>query len=328
VTQPIKRREFITLLGGAAAVWPRGARAQQPAMPVVGFLYPGMPDYNVAAFRKGLSETGFIEGRNVAIDYRFAHNDLSRLPEMAADLVRRKVAVIATGGGPPQALAAKAATSTIPIVFEIGADPVQEGLVASFNRPGGNITGITAMNRDIDAKRLGLLCELVPRAKRIAILTRPPAADVESRIAHLRTAAVSLGRQIELFLAGSSPEIDAAFQNFAEKQIDALLVTATPILAGFRAQLANAAARYGVPAIYFDRPMAEAGGLMSYGTFGEDPFRQVGIYTGRILKGEKPADLPVMRPTRFEFIINLQTARLMRIEIPPTLLAIADSVIE
>jgi putative ABC transport system substrate-binding protein len=325
----IRRREVIALLGGAAA-WPMAARAQQSAMPVVGFLYLGTPDPNqplVAAFRKGLTEFGFLEGRNVAIEYRFAGvPDL--LPELATDLVRRRVAVIAAPGGPPAVLAAKAATTTIPIVFEVGTDPVQAGLVASFNRPGGNITGFTAMNRDIDGNRLGMLCELVPGAHRVAVLTRPPAADAESRTEHLRAAAVSLRRQFELAIAGSSREIDAAFVSFVERRVDALLVTASTLLYGFRVQLAIAAARHAIPAIYPDRANSEAGGLMSYGTNAAEPFRQVGIYTARILKGEKPADLPVQQPTKFELVINLQTARTLRIEVPPTLLARADEVIE
>jgi len=322
-----KRREVITRLGGAAAAWPLAARAQQPAMPVVGFLYLGTPDPNLAAFRKGLTEFGFLEGRSVAIEYRFASAP-DRLPELAADLVRRRVAVIAAPGGPPAALAAKAATTTIPIVFEVGMDPVQAGLVASFNRPGGNITGFTAMNRDIDGNRLGMLCELVPGARRVAVLTRPPAADAESRTEHLRAAAVSLGRQFELAVAGSSREIDAAFVGFVERRVDALLVTASSLLYGFRVQLATVAARHAIPAIYPDRAYSEAGGLMSYGTNGTEPFRQVGIYTARILKGEKPADLPVQQPTKFELVINLQTARTLRLEVPPTLLARADEVIE
>jgi len=326
----MKRREVITLLGGAAAALPLAVRAQQPTMPVVGFLYLGTPDPNqplVAAFRKGLTEFGFLEGRNVAIEYRFAGAP-DRLTELAADLVRRKVAVIAAPGGPPAALAAKAATTTIPIVFEVGSDPVQEGLVASFNRPGGNITGFTAMNRDLDGNRLGMLCELVPGARRVAVLTRPPAADAESRTEHLRATAVSLGRQFELAVAGSSREIDAAFVSFVKRQVDALLVTASSLLFGFRVQLATEAARHAIPAIYSDRAFPEVGGLMSYGTSAAEPFRQVGIYTARILKGEKPADLPVQQPTKFELVINLQTARTLHIEVPPMLLARADEVIE
>jgi putative tryptophan/tyrosine transport system substrate-binding protein len=325
----MRRRDFVTLLGGAAA-WPLAASSQQPAMPVVGFLYLGTPDPNqplVAAFRKGLTESGFLEGRNVTIEYRFAYAP-NRLLELATDLVRRRVAVIAAPGGPPAALAAKAATTTIPIVFEVGTDPVQEGLVASFNRPGGNITGFTAMNRDIDGNRLGMLCELVPGARRVAVLTRPPAADAESRTKHLRAAAVSLGRQFELTVAGSSREIDAAFVSFVERRVDALLVTASSLLYGFRVLLATVAARHAIPAIYPDRAFPEAGGLMSYGTNAAEPFHQVGIYTARILKGEKPSDLPVQQPTKFELVINLQTARTLRLEVPPTLLARADEAIE
>jgi putative ABC transport system substrate-binding protein len=325
-----RRRDFITLLGGAAAAWPLAASAQQGAVPVVGFLNSSTPEAfapNVAAFRKGLGEMGFVEGRNVAIEYRFALSDPSRLPELAADLARRRVAAIAAVGGISMARAAKGATTTIPIVFEVGSDPVQDGLVASFNRPGGNVTGVTAINDELDPKRLGLLGELLPGVARFGALV-PPVGLVENRVKGLQTAAAAIGRQIEILAASNSREVDDAFAGFAQRRVDGLMVAGSSTYFGLRAQIVTAAARYGIPTIYFDRTFTEFGGLMSYGTEGGDNFRLVGVYIGRILKGEKPADLPVMRPVRFEFLINLQTARLLRIEVPPTLLALADKVIE
>jgi putative ABC transport system substrate-binding protein len=324
----IGRRQFVTALGGAAATWPVAARAQ-PRVPVIGFLNSSSPDtfaQNVAAFRQGLGEMGFVEGQNVAIEYRFALNNLSRLPELAADLVRRRVAAIAAVGGRPMPLAAKAATTTIPIVFEIGDDPVENGLVASFNRPGGNITGVTAINWELDSKRLGLLGDLLPGAKRFGALVGSVAFD-ENR-GHLQTAAASIGRQLEVLTAANSGQVDDALAAFAQKRVDALSVGGSSIFSGLRTQLVTTAARYGIPTIYFDRTFTEAGGLMSYGSPGADNLRLVGVYVGRILKGEKPADLPVIRPVKFEFFINLQTARLLRIEVPSTLLALADKVIE
>jgi putative ABC transport system substrate-binding protein len=320
----MQRREFISVLGGATA-WPRAGRAQQPAMPVIGYLYSAMPFHDQeTAFRKGLGEHGFVEGRNVAIEYRFARNDPALLPELAADLVRRRVKVIAAVGGIAPAVSAKAATRNIPIVFRIGGDPVEDGLVASFNRPGGNLTGITSMNSDLESKRLGLLCELVPGAARIGYLgeTNP------ARIRLVQSTAAALQRQVEFFSTNTSRGIDDAFASLAQKRIDAVLVATNPTLYGLRAHLANAAARAGIPAMYGERAHVEAGGLMSYGTENLDTYRLVGVQVGRILKGEKPADLPVMRPTKFEFIVNLQTARLLRIDIPPTLLALTDAVIE
>jgi putative ABC transport system substrate-binding protein len=327
----MRRREFIAFLGNAAAplmLCPVAARAQ--AMPVIGFLFNGLPDstaYLAAAFRKGLSEMGFVEGQSVVIEYRYTRGELARLPELAADLVRRKVAVIASPGGRAAALAAKTATTSIPIVFEIGTDPVEDGLVASFNRPGGNITGVTAINGELDAKRLGLLCELVPGATRIGVVTAPSPA-VESQMRDLQTKAAAIGRQIEVLVTGASREIDEAFASLTDKRVDALLVRASGLLAGYRAQLVTAAARYAIPAIYSDRPFAEAGGLMSYGSDGADQFRLVGVYVGRILKGEKPADLPVLRPTKFELVINLKTAKMLGLEVSPSLLASTDEVIE
>jgi putative ABC transport system substrate-binding protein len=327
----LKRRDFISLVGSAAA-WPIAARGQQQAMPVIGYLYPGLAEANallVGAFRRGLGEHGYVEGRNVAIEYRLANAEPSRLADLAADLVRRRVAVIAAVGGSACALAAKAASATIPIVFEVGSDPVEDGLVASFNRPGGNLTGITPMNFEIDVKRLGLLCEVVPTAERVGVLIADASIPANRiRIQMIQPAAAALGRQIEVLSAGTSRAIDDAFASLAQRRVGALLVASGSVLYGYRVQIATAAARYSVPAIYWDRSMAEVGGLMSYGANVEEIWRAVGVYSGRILKGDKPSDLPVLRPTRFDFVINLQTARLLRIVFPPTLLALATDVIE
>jgi putative tryptophan/tyrosine transport system substrate-binding protein len=325
----VKRRAFITLLGGAAT-WPLAARAQQPAMPIIGFLYAGSPEpsaHLLAAFRKGLTETGYVEGQNVAIEFRWARNETDRLPELAADLVRRQVAVIAAPGSTVASIAAKAATSSIPIVFSMGGDPVQAGLVASFNQPGGNVTGISSMNTELGSKRLGLLHELAPHAQRFAALLinsplyQPLARDVQA-------GAESIGRPIDIFYASTSRDIDAAFASIVQKRIEALVLTPGPLFNNNRVQLATLAARHALPAIYSSREFAEAGGLMSYGPSITEEFRQTGIYCGRVLKGEKPADLPVMRATKFEFIINMQTARALDLTMPPTLLARADEVIE
>jgi putative ABC transport system substrate-binding protein len=324
----MRRRDFLATLGSAAA-WPLAARAQQPVMPVIGLLNSGTAEgfaSAVVAFRRGLGEMGFTEGRNVAIEYRFAGNDTNRLPELAADLVRRRVAAIAAVGGMPMPRAAKAATTSIPIVFEIGDDPVENGLVASFNRPGGNITGFTAINWELDSKRLGLLGDLLPAARRFGALVGQAAFD--NNRSQLQAAAASIGRELEILTASNSAQLDDALATFAQKRVDALSVGGSSILLGLRTQLVTTAARYGIPTIYSTREFTEAGGLMSYGTEAGDNFRLVGVYIGRILKGEKPADLPVMRPVKFEFFINLQTARLLRIEVPPTLLALADKVIE
>jgi putative tryptophan/tyrosine transport system substrate-binding protein len=328
----MRRREFITLLGGAAAAWPLAARAQQPGLPVVGYLYGGVPEAGVnhtAAFRKGLTEAGYVEGRNVTIEYRWGQNDSDRFAELAADLVRRRVSVIVTAGSSPASLAAKAATATIPIVFEIGADPVGIGLVASLNRPGGNVTGIAAMNSELAPKRLGIVHELIRGPAPLGALLNPTSSSSNATVtADLQSAAARIGRRLEVFLASANRDIDTVFEAVVEKRIGALIVGAGPFFTNRRAQLVTLAARYAVPAIYSDRDIAEAGGLMSYASNVTDQYRQTGLYTGRILKGEKPADLPVMQPTRFEFVINLQIARLLRIDIPPTLLAIADEVIE
>lgn len=324
----MKRREFFGLVGSAAA-WPIAARAQQRAMPVVGFLHPGEPESfanRLTAFRKGLSEMGYVEGQNVAIEYRFALSEFDRLPELAADLVRRRVAVITAQGA--AAISAKAATSTIPIIF-LSSNPVQQGLVASLSRPGGNVTGFSSMNSELMGKRLGLLHELLPGAARFGILVNPNnPGSAESTITEVQAAARTLGRQLEVLTASTNREIDAAFATLVQKRIEALLVSPDALFFSRRVQLATLAVKHSVPAIDSTREFTEAGGLMSYTTSLADQYRQVGIYTGRILKGEKPADLPVMQPTKFEFVINLQTARTLGLEVPPTLLAIADEVIE
>jgi ABC-type uncharacterized transport system substrate-binding protein len=322
----MQRREFITLLGGAAA-WPLAARAQQSTMPVIGFLYFGWPDTKlVASFHKGLNETGYFEGRNLAIEFRSAQNDTTRLPELAADLVRRQVAAIAAPSG-TAALAAMAATTTIPVVFNTAGDPVQMGLVASLNRPGGNVTGVANMHMEITAKRLGILRELLPKAARFAVLVNPNSQNAKSEITEAQEAGSAIGRQIDILTAGTDREIDMAFARLMQNRVDALVVGPHSFFRNRRAQLLTLAARHAVPTIFSYRDDTEAGGLMSYGsTF--DEYHQVGIYLGRILKGEKASDLPVIQASKFEFIINLQTAKALGIDIPSTLLALADEVIE
>jgi putative tryptophan/tyrosine transport system substrate-binding protein len=329
----MRRREFITLIGGGAATWPVMARAQQPAMPVIGLLVPFSPEPTapfLAALREGLSEAGFIERRNVAIEARYAQNDIGRLPELAVDLVRRRVAVIATLGGPAAVRAARAASATIPIVFEVGVDPVRAGLVASLNRPGGNATGISFLSSESETKRLGFLRALLPSAKRFAMLVGSVVlSDVVANINdEIRETAATIGVQIEILNASNIQEIDAAFVNLVQKQADALLVRTSPLYIDRGVQIATLAARHAVPTVHFLRQFAAVGGLMSYGANYPDQVRQVGVYVGRILKGEKPADLPIIQPTKFEFVINLQTARALNIEVPPSLLATADEVIE
>jgi putative ABC transport system substrate-binding protein len=329
---PMQRREFITLLGGAAVTWPLAARAQQPAMPVIGFLSPSSAEAFVGrlrGFRQGLKDTGYVEGENVAIEYRWAGNQFDRLPELAADLVRREVAVIATSGGPASAFAAKAATTTIPIVFIVGADPVGLGLVTSLSRPGGNLTGINFFAFELAAKRLGLLRELVPGVTRVAVLVNPnDAAIAEATARDVETAARAVGMQIQVLNASTSREIDAAFASIVRERPDALIVSTGFFFTDRRIQLAQLATRYAVPAIYGGREHADAGGLISYGTNLTDAYRQIGVYCARILKGAKPADLPVEQSTKFELVINAQTAKLLGLTVPPQLLAIADEVIE
>jgi putative ABC transport system substrate-binding protein len=326
----VRRRELITLLGGVAATWPLAARAQQPTMPVVGFLNQGSAKpsgYLTAAFRKGLKEVGYVEGYNVAIEYRWAEGQYNQLPELAADLVRRKVSALAVAFL-PAALAAKAATSTIPICFVTGADPVDQGLVASLNRPGGNVTGAAFFSVLLGAKRLGLLHELVPAASTFAVLVNPTNPSAESLTRDLQAAGHTLGKQILVLSASTEREIDGQFATLDQQRASALIVAPDAFLDSQRDNIVQLVARRTIPAIYERREAAMAGGLMSYGADVADAFHQAGVYTGRILKGEKPADLPVMQPTKLEFVINLNTAKLLGLTIPPGVLAIADEVIE
>jgi putative ABC transport system substrate-binding protein len=326
----IKRREFITLLGGAAAAWPLTVRAEQPAMPVVGFLNGATPDRytpNVIGFLRGLTETGYIEGQNVAIEYRWAKGQYDRLPELAADLVRRQVSVIAANT--PAARAAKAATTTIPIVFVTLADPVATGLVASLNRPGGNLTGVTTLNLEIAPKRLELLHEVAPTATVVALLVNPTdPANTEPVTRAMQAAARALGLQLHILNASTEDEINLAFATIIQERISALVVAADPFFLSRPDQLVGLATRHAVPTIYSWRQHVAAGGLMSYGTSLSNTWREVGIYTGRILKGEKPADMPVMQATKFELIINLKTAKALGLKVPLIMQMTADEVIE
>src|SRR5215471_5831996 len=326
----MKRSNFINVLSCAAAAWPLAARAQQ-AMPVIGFLNSASPDtfsHLLGAFRQGLKDSGFSEGENVAIEYRWAENKFDQLPPLARELVRRQVAVIAATGGIHSALAAKAATSTIPIVFNIGDDPVKLGLVASVARPGGNVTGINNFIYELVAKRLALLRELVPSAARIALLVNPANAQTETTLRDVEAAARAAGLQIQIAKASTAREIDAAFAALARDRVDALFVPPDPFFISRRIQIVQLAARHVIPATYPVRDFAEAGGLMSYGTNTADAWRQTGVYIGSILKGAKPAELPVVQPTKFELVINAQTARMLDLTVPPSVFATADEVIE
>jgi putative ABC transport system substrate-binding protein len=329
----VKRREFIKLMGGAAVaptvLRPLAAHAQQPAMPVVGFLHSTAPyPDEAAAFRQGLKETGFIDGQNVSIEFRWAEGHADRLPALAADLVQRHVMVIAAIGGDVTALAAKAATSTTPIVFLNGSDPVSSGLVTSINRPGGNITGVSLFAGTVDAKRLELLHELVPQATSVAVFNNALVAETEARSKSLADAAKSLGMQLAFFNVSSEADFDASFATIAGQKIGALFVSGSPFFISRREQLVALAARQAMPATYAWREFAAVGGLMSYGADIMESARQTGVYAGRILKGEKPADLPVLQPTKFKFVLNLKTAKALGLTVPPTLLALADEVIE
>jgi putative ABC transport system substrate-binding protein len=332
----MKRREFIAMLGGAAVapaiLWPLAARAQQPAMPLIGFLGAVSPDTdrdNLRAFVQALKGAGYVDGENVTIVYRWAENQMDRLPALAAELVGRKVAVIATVHGPPTALAAKAATTTIPILFTASDDPVRLGLVASLARPGGNLTGINFVSVELVAKRLELLREIVPGAARVAVLVNPAsAAQTEPTLRDVQSAARAFGLQVPTLEASTSREIDAAFATFERKRPDALFVASSPFFTSRRVQLVQLAARLAIPATYSGRQYVDIGGLMSYGGNLADVWRQLGVYTGHILKGAKPADLPVVQASKFELVINHQTARMLGLSVPPSLLVAADEVIE
>ncbi|MEA2940963.1 MAG: hypothetical protein QOD09_1492 [Bradyrhizobium sp.] len=326
----MRRREFLAALGGAAASVPLAARAQQP-IPVIGFLHSGVRDMfarPVGAFHQGLGEAGFVEGRTVAVEYRWAENHYDRLPAMAADLVSRGVKVIATPGSTPAALAAKAASAEIPLVFLIGNDPVKLGLVASLNAPGGNVTGVSFLINALEAKKLEVMHQLVPAASTIGVLLNPKNPLVDTQLKDAQDAAGALGVKVIPLNAGSEADIDAAFATLIEQRAGALLVTADPALTSWRDRMIALAARNEIPAIYHLREFTDAGGLISYGTSLSDGYRQVGIYVGRILKSARPADLPVVQPTKFEMVINMKTAKALRLDVPATLLATADEVIE
>jgi len=331
MTVTIGRRELLAGLGGAAAAWPLAARAQQPAMPVIGFMSARSPEdsvHVVEAFRRGLKEGGFVEGENAAIEFRWARGDYSRLPMLAADLVSRQVAVIVAAGGEPSGLAAKAATATIPIVFGIGGDPVALGLVESFSRPGSNATGVTLLTNLMEPKRLGLLRELAPGVPLIGVLLNPKFAPASRQLRQVEEAARSIDQRIVVANAGTDEELETAFAALTSERIGALLVTADPYFDTRREQIVTFAARQRLPAIYQFREYVMAGGLLSYGVSITDAYRNYGVYTARILKGAKPADLPVLQPTKFETVINLKTAKALGIKISDNLLSLADEVIE
>ena len=326
----LKRREFMTLLGGAVA-WPLAARAQQPGMPVVGFLNPGLPEpssFLVVAFREGLEKEGYVEGQNVTVEYRWASGHYNELQTLASDLVRRHAVAIAATGGSISAQAAKAATATIPIVFNVGEDPIKLGLVASFNRPGGNITGVNTLSPALESKRLGLLRELVPQAAIVAVLLNPSNPDADLQRRDIQAAASAIGQDLRTFDVGNESDIETAFAALVRQRADALLVGSDVFLTNRREQIVALAARYAVSTIYSFRSFAESGGLMSYSTNLVEVYRQVGFYVGRILKGEKPANLPIVQPTKFELVINLKTAKAMNVKISDNLLSLADEVIE
>jgi ABC-type uncharacterized transport system substrate-binding protein len=327
----MRRREFVILLGGAAAAWPVAARAQQPTMPVIGFLSlesPGRFTHLVAAFRRGLGEAGYVEHRNVGIDYGWAEGRADRLPALVAELASRPVSVIAATGGPPSARAAKAASSTIPIVFVVGSDPVGEGLVASLNRPGGNMTGVMLFIEEVVAKRVELLRELIPQARVIGALFNPGLPTADPQIRDVEAAARTLGLELHIAKASSEREFEPAFTALVQKRVAALLVEANPFFNTLREQIVALAARHALPAIYGLREYAADGGLISYGTSRAEGYRQAGVYVGRVLKGEKPADLPILQPTKFELVINFRTAKTLGLTVPDKLLVAADEVIE
>jgi putative tryptophan/tyrosine transport system substrate-binding protein len=327
----MRRRNFLGVVGGAVVALPRVARAQQPAIPVIGYLTSrsaGETAALVAAFRKGLAEAGYVEGQNVAVEYRWAEGQYDRLPALAADLVQRGVAVLVTTGGEPAALAAKAATSTIPIVFAVGGDPVKTGLVESFNRPGGNATGVYVLTTAPEAKRLGLLHEMVPGTRVVGILIDPNYQQAETQAQELRDAAGTIGQGLHIANAGSDAELESALETLVRERADALLVSAAPFFDTRRDRIIAFAAEHRIPAVYQFREYAVGGGLMSYGVSLPEGYRQVGLYAGQILKGAKPADLPIVQSIKFEFVINLKTAKALGIEVPAMLLARADEVIE
>jgi putative ABC transport system substrate-binding protein len=328
----MKRREFITLLGSGAVAWPIAAHAQQPTMPVIGYLNATSPETTnpayLPAFRQGLAETGFVEGQNVTIEYRWADSHFDRLPMLAADLARRQVNVIAATGGPPAAVAAKAATTTIPIVFTSGADPVQAGLVASLSRPGGNITGMSLFYTELGEKRLQLLRELMPKNDLIAFLVNPKFSEGQAQLKDVPAAARRIAQQLRILNASSSNEIEAAFASLGPDMPDGLLVASDPLFYSERGRIVGLASDHALSAMYFDRAFVDLGGLMSYGTDAKEMYRQAGIYAARILKGEKPADLPVIQPSKFELAINLKTAKAQGINVPLQVQQLADVIIE